>query len=184
MYKIILSATVVIFLFSCKPQKADEKMAKEMYKLLSSAKRDSTKKDSNSNHPALLLTEDLAQHVLYKYFKGKGYLTKPETEQHPKLLQLPKNKNNSCIDFDDFILFNNDQSALVGYYKYKPGEVGNCVQAYHAIISTSEHGYEITKEIFLPNSIVVDSVKNNFVYGYEYNCIAQKIVKKVMQKLY
>lgn len=124
-----------------------------------------------------ILTNEIAEKTLNKYFKNKGFMLQSEVDEDVNIPRLPENKNKNVIEFDSLLLIDN-HSGIVSYWNAKPNAVGHCVQPHHSIIVATEQDFKITNEDFLPETYVLDSVKNNVIFGYSYNCAADKIIKK------
>jgi hypothetical protein len=124
-----------------------------------------------------ILTDTIAMQTLNKYFKNKGFMLQSEIDEDLNIPRLPKNKNKNVIEFDSLLLIDN-HSGIVSYWNAKPNAVGHCVQPHHAIIVADKDDFMITNEDFLPETFVLDSIKNKTIFGYSYNCAADKIIKK------
>jgi hypothetical protein len=124
-----------------------------------------------------ILTDTIARQTLNKYFKSKGFMLQSEIDKDLNIPRLPKNKSKTVIEFDTLLLIDN-HSGIVSYWNAKPNAVGHCLQPNHAIIVATEQDFKITNEDFLGSAFALDSVKNNVIFGYSYNCAADKIIKK------
>jgi hypothetical protein len=124
-----------------------------------------------------ILTDTIAMQTLNKHFKNKGFMLQSEIDEDLNIPRLPKNKNKNVIEFDSLLLIDN-HSGIVSYWNAKPNAVGHCVQSHHAIIVADKDDFKITNEDFLPETFVLDSIKNKTIFGYSYNCAADKIIKK------
>ena len=122
-----------------------------------------------------ILTDTIAMQTLNQYFKNKGFMLQSEVDEDVNIPRLPENKNKNVIEFDSLLLIDN-HSGIVSYWNAKPNAVGHFVQPHHAIIVATEQDFKITNEDFLDSTFVLDSIKNNVIFGYKYNAMARKIV--------
>lgn len=124
-----------------------------------------------------ILTDTIARQTLNNYFKNKGFMLQSEIDEDLNIPRLPKNKNKTVIAYDTLLPINK-HSGIVFYWNAKPNAVGHCVQPHHAIIVGDAENFKITNEDFLPETFVLDSIKNNVIFGYSYNCVEDKIIMK------
>ncbi len=123
-----------------------------------------------------ILTDTIAMQTLNNHFKNKGFMLQSEIDEDLNIPRLPKNKNKNVIEFIDLLLINN-HSGIVQYYNHKPNEVGSRVQPHNAIVVADAKDFKITNEDFLDSTFALDSVKNNFIFGYKYDAMAQKTLQ-------
>lgn len=162
-------------LISCKK----ETVATQVSKPETSVYKDTIlnlKIDSNISNKTIL-TDTIAQQTLNAYFKNKGFMLQSEVDEDLNIPRLPQNKDKNVIAFDTLLVINN-HSGIVTYWNAKPNAVGHCVQPHHAMIVADNDNFKITNEDFLPETYVLDSIKNKIIFGYSYNCVADKIIKK------
>jgi hypothetical protein len=124
-----------------------------------------------------ILTQEIAEQTLNNYFKNKGFMLQSEIDEDLNIPRLPKNKIKNVIEFDTLLLIDNN-SGIVSYWNAKPNAVGHCVQLHHSIVVADAVSFKITNEDFLSETYVLDSIKNKTIFGYSYNCAADKIIKK------
>ena len=132
--------------------------------------------DSNISNETIL-TDTIARQTLNQYFKNKGFMLQSEVDADLNIPRLSQNKDKNVIAFDTLLVINN-HSGIVSYWNAKPNTVGHCVQPHHAIIVADTKNFKITNEDFLPETFALDSIKNKVIFGYSYNCVADKIIRK------
>ncbi len=184
MKKIILLFLMITSILSCKKENTLVRKKKtsnisfhDTILRLNNVERSTTKE--------IYLTENLAKHTLYKYFKNKGYLIESELKGDFSELELPEYKRKKSIDFVAFFKVNLNgkikNDAIISYYNCEPYENGHCVQPHKAVIIDTKDGFKITNEEFLPTNFVIDSAKNEngktFIYSYDFECANNKIKK-------
>ncbi len=174
MKNLILILAIVAFV-SCKK----ETVAIQVSKPETSVYKDTIlnlKIESNLGNKTIL-TDTIAQQTLNNYFKNKGFMLQSEVDVDLNIPRLPQNKDKNVIAFDTLLVINN-HSGIVSYWNAKPNAVGHCVQPHHAIIVADAGNFKIISEDFLDSTFALDSIKNNVVFGYSYNCAMDKIIKK------
>ena len=132
---------------------------------------------TTSKYNGINLTENLAKKILFKHFKNKGDVL-------PNMKFIPDSMQ-KCIQYDTiyFTDFNHNKysDAIIEYTELLCGSSSHCWQQSKAIIIDSDDGYKIINEEFIPTNFCIDSVvtknRNVIVFGYDYDCGDNKILR-------
>jgi hypothetical protein len=124
------------------------------------------------------LTKQIAKAILFKYCKAKSICDASNPKEMPKATE--------SVDYDTlyFVNLNNDSfpDAIILYWITPVGASGHCYQPTEAMIVSESNGYKLENEGFLPDDFRIDSVASDknrvFVYGDEYDCSDNKMIKK------
>jgi hypothetical protein len=116
------------------------------------------------------LTVDTAKYILYKYMKKIGVCQFGKEKEMPNATE--------SVDYDTiyFANINNDslKDAIITYWVTPVYGSSHCYQPLAAVIVSTDKGYRLVKENFLPIFYNIDSVASNkngaIVYGYDYDC--------------
>lgn len=144
---------------------------------------------NKSNYRSSELNDSLAKTVLYEHFIKRGFWT---ADNLPNATNMKKeNKERLCVEFTSIFKTslnnNNSSDAVITYWLTPLHAVGNCWQPHKAIILDTDKGYQVSNEEFIPDNYVVDSVKTVndqvLIYGYEYECARDKILKNLRIRL-
>lgn len=126
-----------------------------------------------------VLTSKIAKSILYNHFRKKGYLIQEELKGISK-----NNESEICVLYDTIFKLKNSSSAIISYWLSPPYSSGHCFQPSKAIIINTDNGYKITNEDFIPTSFAIDSVKtisnNDIIFGYEYDCVEDNVIRKLI----
>ena len=121
---------------------------------------------------------------MYNHFAQKGFWN---SDNLPNVSKLNKeDKKKLCVEFTSIFKTNLNNSkytdGVVTYWLTPPYASGHCWQPHNAIISDTDTGYAVTNEEFIPDNYNIDSVSSVngkiTIYGYDYECARDKIIKK------
>jgi hypothetical protein len=131
------------------------------------------------------LTSALAKQVLYQYFEKKGYYNEDNLPAIEKLTDADSTKLSVAYDTIFTIPLNHTRykDAIITYWLTAPYASGHCLQPHKAMIADIGKGYTITHEEFIPEKFFIDSVTTvqnlPTIFGYEYECANDKVVRKL-----
>jgi Predicted periplasmic protein len=121
------------------------------------------------------LTNKAAEKILYEYFRNKGVIPGSEVPAGSE-----SDQNLLCVDYDIVyqIQSANLSGGIVSYWIGPPDLNGHCFQPIKAIILNTDRGFIITNEEFIPQGFVIDSINENTIYGYEYECGGRGVLRQ------
>ncbi|MEI7594819.1 MAG: hypothetical protein WCK02_03650 [Bacteroidota bacterium] len=133
------------------------------------------------------LSLKLAKKILYEYFNKKGIYN---SDNIPSIIE-DSDTSALSVDFDTIYKVNLNgnkfEDAIITYWLALPYSSGHCLQPLRAVIIDTDNGYTITNEEFIPDRYIIDSVKNsssgNYIYGYDYECANDKVLRKLRIKI-
>lgn len=121
------------------------------------------------------LSKKIAEDILYSYFDKKGIMSKATWQ-----LKSSFYKNEVVVDYDTIYTLNSStiSGAIVSYW-LGPGDLnGHCFQTSKALLLSSGKGYELVEENIIPSSYTIDSVRGNFIFGYDYECGGRGVLRQ------
>ncbi len=143
----------------------------------------------SSRYKGKPLDKKYAKEILYAFYKNKGYYSR---EYIDKL----KNSNNpspnfSVVTFDTLYFLNlngnANPDAIITYWLTPMFASGHCWQPHKAIILDKNEGYKITNEFFISEYCAIDSVvswnDSVYIYGYDFDCGNQVILRHLRMKI-
>lgn len=115
-----------------------------------------------------------AEKLLYDYFKNKGILTLKESQTSSTIDRI------EAVEYDTIynIWSTNVSGALLLYWLGPTDLNGRCFQPRKALIIKTNTGYEITSEDFIPASFAIDSISGADIYGYDYECGGDRVLRQ------
>jgi hypothetical protein len=116
-----------------------------------------------------------AENYLYQHFR-KRKVIKRSDHKADRLVY----REIICVQFDTLYNINSFtfSGGIISYWLGVCELNGHCFQPSKAIIVRTRNGFRISDEDFIPTSFNIDSTKNKFIYGYEYECSGRGTVRQ------
>lgn len=119
------------------------------------------------------ISQNEAERYLYKHFKKIGVINRSNYKADSLIY-----REIMCVQYDTSysIKTNTFSGSIICYWLGVCDLNGHCFQPSKAIIVRTKNGFNISDENFIPTNFGIDSIRKEFIYGYDYECGGRGVV--------